>query len=73
MGERGSPPPEGKRAVVMSMLKPGTEASRLGSYGPTALTAVLCKIMERRVTDRLVHFLERKGSFVPYQSGFRFW
>ena len=36
-----------------------------------SLTAVLCKVMERLVTNRLVYHLETKGFFVNYQNGFR--
>lgn len=27
--------------------------------------------MERMITERLMHILEKRGYFVPYQSGFR--
>ncbi len=47
-----------KHAVIVPFLKPGKEVDGLGSYRPIALTAVICKIMERMVTDRLVHRLE---------------
>lgn len=53
-----------KHAVVVPILKPGKEASDPSSYCHIALTAVLCKIMERMVTNRLVHLLETRGLFV---------
>ena len=60
-----------KQAVVVPILKPGKEAEHPGSYRPIALTAVMCKIMERMVTDRLVYKLEKEGWFTLMQSGFR--
>lgn len=69
--EEGSIPAEWKQPI----LKPGKEAEIPGSYRPIALTVILCsyicKIMERMVTDRLVHRLEKKGFFSTYQNGFR--
>ena len=67
----GCLPKEWKHAVVVPILKPGKEASDPGSYRPIALTAVLCKIMERLVTNRLVYFLETRGLLVNIQNGFR--
>lgn len=64
-------PAEWKHAVVVPILKPGKEASSPDSYRPIALTAVMCKVMERMVTDRLVYYLERQDYFAPHQSGFR--
>lgn len=57
--------------MIVPILKPGKEAESPGSYRPIALTAVICKIMERMVTDRLVYRLEKKGFFSTYQNGFR--
>ncbi len=60
-----------KHAVVVPILKPGKEAAKPGSYRPIALTSVMCKIMERMVTDWLTYKLEKRGRFTPIQSGFR--
>ncbi len=57
--------------MVVPILKRRKKASSSGSYRPIALTAVICNIMERMVTDRLVHCLEWRGYFAPHQSGFR--
>ena len=62
----GCLPKEWKHAVMVPILKPGKEASDPSAYRPTALTAVLCKIMERIVTNRLV-FLETKGLFADFR------
>lgn len=68
---QGRLPKSWKHAVVIPVLKPGKDPSSPSSYRPIALTSVLCKVMERMVTDRLVHFLESKGALAEYQSGFR--
>lgn len=68
---QGQLPKAWKHAVVVPVLKPGKDPSSPSSYRPIALTSVICKLMERMVTDRLVHFLETKGALVDYQSGFR--
>ena len=57
--------------MVIPILKPGKEVSDPSSYRPIALTSVLCKIMERMVTNRLEYFLETRGLFVNFQNGFR--
>ena len=67
----GCLPKEWKHVVVVPIMKPGEEASDPSSYRPIVLTAVLCKIMERIITNRLVYFLETKGIFVGFQNGFR--
>jgi len=69
--QEGRLPSAWKHALVVPILKPGKDASKAGSYRPIALTSVLCKIMERMVTDRLVYKLEKKGWFTSVQSGFR--
>lgn len=69
--EEGKLPAEWKHAVIVPVLKPGKKAESPGSYRPIALTAVMCKIMERMVTDRLVYRLEQSGYFSSAQNGFR--
>lgn len=71
MWAEGNLPKEWKHAVVIPLLKPGKEASDPSSYRPIALTAVICKIMERMVTKRLVYFLESRGLLVDVQNGMR--
>lgn len=61
--EAGVLPKVWKHAVVVPVLKPGKDPSCPSSYRPIALTAVLCKVMERMVTNRLVYLLETKGFF----------
>ena len=69
--EEGVLPKVWKHAVVVPVLKPGKDPSCPSSYQPIALTAVLCKVMKRMVTNRLVYLLETKVFFVNYQNGFR--
>lgn len=69
--EEGKLPEKWKHAVVIPILKPGKDPSAPSSYRPIALTAVLCKVMERMVTNRLVYVLETNNHFVNYQNGFR--
>ena len=69
--EEGRLPAEWKHAIIVPILKPGKVGSDPSSYRPIALTSVLCKIMERMVTNRLVYFLESKGHLTEFQNGFR--
>lgn len=69
--EKGLIPAEWKHIVAVPILEPGKEADRLGSYRPIALTGVICKIIERMVTNRLVYGLDQKGYFSPSQTSFR--
>lgn len=69
----GSIPSEWKHAAVVPILKPGKEANSPGSYGPIALTTVICKIMKRMVTDQLVHRLEQRGEFCSISEWVQTW
>ncbi len=69
--EEGVIPAAWKHAIVVPILKAGKEAAKPGPYRPTALTSVMCKIMERIVTNRLTYKLEEQGWFTPIQSGLR--
>lgn len=69
--EEGKLPEKWKHAAIIPILKPGKNPSAPSSYRPIALTAVLCKVMERMVTNRLVYVLETNSYFANYQNGFR--
>src|SRR5262247_70118 len=69
--ERGTLPAAWKRAIVIPVQKPNKPAHEQGSYRPIALTSVLCKVMERLVTDRLTWLLESESKLNKFQSGFR--
>ncbi|KAG8177447.1 hypothetical protein JTE90_008631 [Oedothorax gibbosus] len=64
-------PTSWQRAIVIPIAKPGKDPQDAGNYRPIALTSCLCKLMERMVNARLVYCLEEKGTFSPFQSGFR--
>lgn len=41
--------------------KPGKDPINPSSYKPIALTSHVCKLSERRITERLTYFLESRG------------
>jgi ribonuclease HI len=60
-----------KEALVIPIPKPEAPKSEPQSYRPIALTAVLCKLYERIVVNRLEWYLETMQLINPMQSGFR--
>lgn len=67
----GTLPIAWKNAIVLPTLKPNKPAQTPDSYRPIALTSVLCKLMERMVTERLTWYLESRSLLNKFQSGFR--
>ncbi|GBM99468.1 putative RNA-directed DNA polymerase from transposon X-element, partial [Araneus ventricosus] len=59
------------QAIIIPVLKPGKDATNPLNYRPIALTCCLCKLLERLVNRRLVHYLETNNIIHPHQSGFR--
>ncbi|GBN93164.1 putative RNA-directed DNA polymerase from transposon X-element [Araneus ventricosus] len=59
------------KAIVVPIPKPGKDKQNPNNYRPIALTSCLSKLLERMVSARLMHVLERSKWFVPSQSGFR--
>ncbi|GBL90828.1 putative RNA-directed DNA polymerase from transposon X-element [Araneus ventricosus] len=59
------------QAIIIPILKPGKDATNPLNYRPIALTCCLCKLLERLVNRRLVHYLETNNIIHPHQSGFR--
>ena len=57
-----------KHSIILPILKPGKDPSRHDSYRPIAL---LCKINERIIANRLTWFMESNELFNTNQSGFR--
>ena len=60
-----------KEALVIPIPKPEATKSEPQSYRPIALTAVMCKLFERIVTNRLTWYMESLRLLNPMQSGFR--
>jgi potassium voltage-gated channel Eag-related subfamily H protein 8 len=60
-----------KEAVVIPVLKPGTDRSQAASDRPIGLTSCLCKTVERMVNCRVVWVLENQNLFPGAQCGFR--
>ena len=60
-----------KKSIVVPILKPQKPAHEGNSYRQIAFTSVLCKLMERLVTDRLTWHMEVNHLFNRFQSGFR--
>ena len=60
-----------RHATVLPFLKQGKPAQQPSSYRPIALTSCMCKLLERIVNNRLVHYLESHSIISPFQYGFR--
>jgi len=58
-------------AHIIPILKGGGNPKHAISYRPIALTSCLCKVMERIVNSRLLHFLNSRNLLVDEQCGFR--
>ena len=64
-------PNEWKTSILIPILKPGKQSTITDSYRPISLTNCICKIMEKMITKRLQHYIEKHNILQPYQSGFR--
>ena len=63
-------PDEWKNANVTGIYKKcGREIG--GNYRPISLTSVVCKTMERVISDMLVDYMEHHQLTIPKQHGFR--
>lgn len=71
MWEEGVVSEARRQAVVVPILKPRKEAKNPGSYRSLDLTVVMCKTVERMVTDRLVYVLKKEGRFSNIRKRFR--
>ncbi|GBN69622.1 putative RNA-directed DNA polymerase from transposon X-element, partial [Araneus ventricosus] len=60
-----------QQAIIIPLLKPGKDPKNPSNYRPIALTCCLCKLLERMINHRLVHYLEANKYLHPFQSGFR--
>jgi ribonuclease HI len=68
---RGDFPDIWREAFIVPIPKPDKDHTNRKNYRPIALTSQLCKIMERMVNERLMHYLESSGSLHHVQCGFR--
>ncbi len=64
-------PADWKHGVIVPIVKPGKDQNQPNNYRTIALTSNLYTLMEHMVMSRLVHVIEKKKLFSPYQSGFR--
>jgi ribonuclease HI len=62
---------EWKHSIIIPIKKTGASPHSVDSYRPIALTAALCKIMERIVNNRLIWYLEKNNLLNSVQAGFR--
>ena len=60
-----------KETIIIPIRKPNKSASDPQSYRPIALSSILCKILERLVTNRLSWYLETNKLLNESQCGFR--
>ena len=56
---------------MVAVPKPGGDTSLPKGYRPVSLLSCLSKVLERIVTDRLAHVLERSSMLTDQQFGFR--
>jgi ribonuclease HI len=64
-------PSSWRMATIVPILKPGKNATDPLSYRPIALTSCICKVLEKMINARLIHFLEANNCLSQFQSGFR--
>ena len=69
--DRGDCSCKWKEAVLTPLAKPGKDPTSPLSYRHIALTASICKVMERMINNRLQWFLEQNNLISNVQSGFR--
>lgn len=60
-----------KNALVIPILKPGTDTTDPTNYRPISQTSCICKTFERMINNRLVWYLESNEIITNFQSGFR--
>jgi len=64
-------PSSWRKAIVIPIIKPGKDPSNPFNYRPIELTNCLCKLLEKMINNRLIHYLEKNHCISPFQSGFR--
>lgn len=69
--DTGDIPTSLKHSILIPVLKQDKDPHNVSSYRPIALTSCFAKILERVIKYRLQWFVEKKGIFPPFMSGFR--
>ena len=64
-------PESWRKALIISIPKPGKDYFNPLNYRPIALTSYICKTVERMVNERLVWYLEKNGLLAKQQCGYR--
>ena len=59
-----------KQANVTPLHKKGPK-NLVENYHPISLTSIICKTMEKFITDCLLEHMEKNKLFTPHQHGFR--
>lgn len=68
--ETGIVPDDWRIAHVIPIFKKG-DKKKPGNYRPVSLTAIIIKVLESIIRDRIVHYMETNDLFTKYQFGFR--
>ena len=64
-------PGERQHSVIIPIPKPGKDHSKSDNYRPIALTSCLCKLLERIINNRLIHYFEMHNVITPTKCGCR--
>lgn len=63
-------PSQWKDSFIIPVLKPEADPQVANSYCPISLTNVMCKLLERMVSGRLMWILEDRGLLASQQGAF---
>ena len=64
-------PEDWKHGIVVPILKEGKDKTAVDSYRPITLLNTVGKLMEKIVSSRLQHFIEKHNLLAHHQAGFR--
>ena len=60
-----------KEGIIILILKPGKEPTKVASYRPITLLEVPGKMLERYINEKIQEYAEYHNKFHKYQYGFR--
>ncbi|GBN44829.1 hypothetical protein AVEN_133520-1 [Araneus ventricosus] len=63
-------PSSWQEAIIVLISKPGKDITNPLNYRPIALTSCLCKLLEKMINRRLIHFLETKVCLALFKVAF---